>query len=118
MPKPTSNLTDHTSLHIPEKLYFSIGEVAELTAIKAHVLRYWEQEFSALQPIKRRGNRRYYRRDDIVLVLKLKALLYKQGFTIEGAKAQLALAPTNATTQTLPLLEQLEQLLQLLQSNE
>lgn len=77
---------------IPDKLYFSIGEVAKLCDLKTHVLRYWEQEFSALEPIKRRGNRRYYQRKDILLVREIKSLLYEQGYTIEGAKAQLATA--------------------------
>ncbi|MDF3054247.1 MAG: MerR family transcriptional regulator [Gammaproteobacteria bacterium] len=75
---------------IPDKLYFTIGEVSTLCGIKTHVLRYWEQEFEQLEPCKRKGNRRYYQRKDIVLVRKLKDLLYGQGFTIEGARAQLS----------------------------
>lgn len=87
---------------IPDKLYFSIGEVAKLCDLKTHVLRYWEQEFSALEPIKRRGNRRYYQRKDILLVREIKSLLYEQGYTIEGAKAQLATA-SNAPVQEEPV---------------
>lgn len=74
---------------IPDKLYFAIGEVAKLCDLKAHVLRYWEQEFPQLSPSKRRGNRRYYQRKDVILILQIKNLLYEKGFTIEGARAQL-----------------------------
>jgi DNA-binding transcriptional MerR regulator len=74
---------------IPGKRYFTIGEVSELCAVKPHVLRYWEQEFSQLKPIKRRGNRRYYQRQDVVLIRQIRSLLYEQGFTIGGAKQQL-----------------------------
>lgn len=74
---------------IPDKLYFTIGEVAKLCNLKPHVLRYWEQEFPQLSPTKRRGNRRYYQRKDLEIVCKIKTLLYKQGFTIEGARQQL-----------------------------
>lgn len=75
---------------IPDKLYFTIGEVSKLCDIKTHVLRYWEQEFEQLRPAKRKGNRRYYQRKDIMMVRKLKDLLYGQGFTIEGARTQLS----------------------------
>ena len=75
---------------IPEKLYFTIGEVGKLCDLQPHVLRYWEQEFSQLSPSKRRGNRRYYQRKDVVLVRRIRGLLYEQGFTIEGARRQLA----------------------------
>lgn len=75
---------------IPDKLYFTIGEVGDLCALKPHVLRYWEQEFSQLAPPKRRGNRRYYRRKDVVLVRQIKSLLYDKGYTIEGARQQLS----------------------------
>lgn len=74
---------------IPGKRYFTIGEVSELCAVKAHVLRYWEQEFSQLSPVKRRGNRRYYQRDDVLTIRKIRSLLYDQGYTIGGAKQQL-----------------------------
>ncbi|OGT43080.1 MAG: transcriptional regulator [Gammaproteobacteria bacterium RIFCSPHIGHO2_12_FULL_40_19] len=74
---------------IPDKLYFSIGEVGELCQLKPHVLRYWEQEFPQLSPSKRRGNRRYYQRKDVLLVRQIKSLLYGKGYTIEGARLQL-----------------------------
>jgi DNA-binding transcriptional MerR regulator len=74
---------------IPEKLYFTIGEVAALCHLKPHVLRYWEQEFSQLNPKKRRGNRRYYQRDDVLLVRRIRKLLYEHGHTIDGARQSL-----------------------------
>lgn len=74
---------------IPSKRYFTIGEVGDLCALKPHVLRYWEQEFSQLTPAKRRGNRRYYQAKDIELIRHIRELLYEKGFTIVGAKAQL-----------------------------
>lgn len=74
---------------IPAKRYFTIGEVSELCAVKPHVLRYWEQEFPMLKPVKRRGNRRYYQRKDVILIRQIRHLLYEQGFTISGARAQL-----------------------------
>ena len=76
-------------MEIPDKLYFKIGEVAELTDIKPHVLRYWESEFSLFRPAKSRSQQRLYRRKDIDLVLRLKDLLYNQGYTIAGAKKKL-----------------------------
>lgn len=78
---------------IPDKLYFTISEVSELCAVKAYVLRYWEQEFPQLKPTKRRGNRRFYQQPDVLLVRQIKKLLYEDGFTIEGARAQLASTP-------------------------
>jgi len=74
---------------IPGKRYFTIGEASELCAVKPHVLRYWEQEFPRLSPVKRRGNRRYYQREDIELIRRIRTLLYDQGFTISGARQQL-----------------------------
>jgi DNA-binding transcriptional MerR regulator len=71
---------------IPGKRYFTIGEVSELCAVKPHVLRYWEQEFEQLKPVKRRGNRRYYQRQDVLTIRQIRALLYDQGFTIGGAR--------------------------------
>ena len=71
------------------KRYFTIGEVSELCAVKPHVLRYWEQEFSQLKPIKRRGSRRYYQREDVILIRQIRTLLYEHGFTIGGAKQHL-----------------------------
>ncbi len=74
---------------IPAKRYFTIGEVSELCGVKPHVLRYWEQEFSGLNPVKRRGNRRYYQRHDVLMIRQIRALLYEQGFTITGARQRL-----------------------------
>jgi DNA-binding transcriptional MerR regulator len=75
---------------IPGKRYFTIGEVSELCGVKPHVLRYWEQEFPQLKPAKRRGNRRYYQRHDVLMVRQIRSLLYDQGFTISGARQQLS----------------------------
>lgn len=74
---------------IPGKRYFTIGEVSELCDVKPHVLRYWEQEFPQLKPVKRRGNRRYYQRQDVLMIRQIRSLLYDQGFTIGGARQQL-----------------------------
>lgn len=74
---------------IPGKRYFTIGEVSDLCAVKPHVLRYWEQEFPQLKPVKRRGNRRYYQRQDVLIIRQIRSLLYEQGFTIGGARQQL-----------------------------
>lgn len=74
---------------IPGKRYFTIGEVSELCAVKPHVLRYWEQEFPQLKPVKRRGNRRYYQHQDVLLIRNIRGLLYDQGFTIGGARLQM-----------------------------
>jgi DNA-binding transcriptional MerR regulator len=74
---------------IPGKRYFTIGEVSELCAVKPHVLRYWEQEFEQLAPVKRRGNRRYYQRQDVLVIRQIRSLLYEQGFTIGGARNRL-----------------------------
>lgn len=74
---------------IPIKRYFTIGEVADLCGVKAHVLRYWEQEFSQLRPMKRRGNRRYYQHHEVLMIRRIRELLYDQGFTISGARNQL-----------------------------
>lgn len=75
---------------IPGKRYFTIGEVSELCAVKPHVLRYWEQEFPQLKPVKRRGNRRYYQRHDVLMIRQIRNLLYEQGFTIGGARQKLS----------------------------
>jgi len=74
---------------IPGKRYFTIGEVSDLCGVKAHVLRYWEQEFDELSPVKRRGNRRYYQRQDVLTIRQIRSLLYDQGYTIGGAKQKL-----------------------------
>ena len=86
MLEPTNNSELPT---IPGKRYFTIGEVSELCAVKPHVLRYWEQEFPQLKPVKRRGNRRYYQRPDVILIRQIRSLLYEDGFTIGGARQQL-----------------------------
>ena len=75
---------------IPSKRYFTIGEVSELCQVKADVLRYWEQEFPDLEPIKRRGSRRYYQRQDVMLIRQIRGLLYQEGYTIGGARQHLA----------------------------
>ncbi|MGD9945905.1 MAG: MerR family transcriptional regulator [Burkholderiaceae bacterium] len=80
---------------IPAKRYFTIGEVSELCGVKPHVLRYWEQEFTQLRPMKRRGNRRYYQHHEVLLVRRIRELLYEQGFTISGARNRLGEAGHN-----------------------
>src|SRR2546423_1253841 len=84
---------------IPAKRYFTIGEVSDLCAVKPHVLRYWEQEFTQLKPVKRRGNRRYYQHHEVLLIRRIRELLYEQGFTINGARNRLqsAASPTRTT---------------------
>jgi DNA-binding transcriptional MerR regulator len=84
--------TDGALPAIPAKRYFTIGEVSELCAVKPHVLRYWEQEFTQLKPIKRRGNRRYYQHHEVLLIRRIRSLLYEQGFTINGARNRLETA--------------------------
>lgn len=86
---------------IPAKRYFTIGEVSDLCAVKPHVLRYWEQEFTQLKPLKRRGNRRYYQRHDVLLIRQIRSLLYEQGFTIGGAKQKLE-EDSNTTSKPKP----------------
>ena len=88
--KADSFKQNHELPQIPDKLYFPIGEVSLLCELKPHVLRYWEQEFPNLRPSKRRGNRRYYQRKDVMIIREIRDLLYNKGFTIEGARAQLA----------------------------
>jgi DNA-binding transcriptional MerR regulator len=101
---------------IPGKRYFTIGEVSDLCAVKPHVLRYWEQEFPQLRPIKRRGNRRYYQRQDVVLIRQIRTLLYEQGFTIGGAKQQLTEGSAVENDQQLihELCMELEEILEIL----
>ena len=79
---------------IPAKRYFTIGEVSELCGVKPHVLRYWEQEFTQLKPVKRRGNRRYYQHHEVLLIRRIRELLYEEGFTISGARNRLDHAAT------------------------
>ncbi|HEY2816725.1 MAG TPA: MerR family transcriptional regulator [Casimicrobiaceae bacterium] len=117
---------------IPAKRYFTIGEVSELCAVKPHVLRYWEQEFAQLKPVKRRGNRRYYQHHEVLLIRRIRDLLYEQGFTINGARHRLETESnepraatrslTTVTTATVPstpmepatLRQELEEIRQLL----
>ena len=87
---------------IPAKRYFTIGEVSELCGVKPHVLRYWEQEFTQLKPVKRRGNRRYYQHHEVLLIRKIRELLYEQGFTISGARNRLDGAEEVAETIVIP----------------
>ncbi|AWT09983.1 MULTISPECIES: MerR family transcriptional regulator [Stutzerimonas] len=104
---------------IPGKRYFTIGEVSELCAVKPHVLRYWEQEFPQLNPVKRRGNRRYYQRQDVLMIRQIRSLLYEQGFTIGGARQRMSGEEAREdTTQYKQLIRQmiseLEEVLQVL----
>jgi DNA-binding transcriptional MerR regulator len=107
MPEPSRANADLPP--IPAKRYFTIGEVSDLCAVKPHVLRYWEQEFAQLKPVKRRGNRRYYQHHEVLLIRRIRDLLYEQGFTINGARHRLeseavaepraaARAPTSSAT--------------------
>lgn len=107
------NLSDFT---LPGKRYFTISEVSELCQVKAHVLRYWEQEFAALNPQKRRGNRRYYTYDDIKVVRNIRSLLYEQGFSIVGARKQLASPPSASGQQITINKQQLSQAIAELES--
>jgi DNA-binding transcriptional MerR regulator len=86
---PEASRPDAPLPPIPAKRYFTIGEVSELCAVKPHVLRYWEQEFTQLKPVKRRGNRRYYQHHEVLLIRRIRDLLYEQGFTINGARHRL-----------------------------
>ncbi len=92
---------------IPAKRYFTIGEVSELCGVKPHVLRYWEQEFAQLKPVKRRGNRRYYQHHEVLLIRRIRELLYEQGFTISGARNKLdSRTPAEAPVAGLPPISQ------------
>ena len=106
---------------IPGKRYFTIGEVGQLCAVKPHVLRYWEQEFPQLQPVKRRGNRRYYQRHEVELIRTIRKLLYIEGYTISGASNQLNVTGSdkNGPSENLlasALVDELEQISQLLKA--
>jgi len=109
---------------IPDKRYFTIGEVSTLCQVKPHVLRYWEQEFPQLKPTKRRGNRRYYQQHDVMIVRDIRALLYEQGFTIQGARLQLkgkgqalaSLPESGAGDSLASIRKELESILQALES--
>jgi len=110
---------------IPAKRYFTIGEVSDLCGVKPHVLRYWEQEFTQLKPVKRRGNRRYYQHHEVLLIRRIRELLYEQGFTISGARNKLGsrlaepepeepVAPPEPQVDLLALRTELDGILQLL----
>lgn len=93
---------------IPGKRYFTIGEVSDLCTVKPHVLRYWEQEFPQLKPLKRRGNRRYYQRHDVLMIRQIRSLLYEDGFTIGGARQRLSSGDAkDESDQTLQILRQI-----------
>ncbi len=92
---------------IPVKRYFTIGEVSDLCAVKPHVLRYWEQEFPQLKPVKRRGNRRYYQRHDVLMIRQIRALLYEQGYTIGGARIHLSNDDESTDSKTTMIIQQL-----------
>ena len=103
----TENLATTDLPAIPAKRYFTIGEVSELCGVKPHVLRYWEQEFTQLKPVKRRGNRRYYQHHEVLLIRRIRELLYQHGFTINGARNRLeepagASAASTQKTMTVP----------------
>jgi len=87
---------------IPAKRYFTIGEVSDLCGVKPHVLRYWEQEFTQLKPVKRRGNRRYYQHHEVLLIRRIRHLLYDEGFTINGARQRLDHAASEAAVKSVP----------------
>jgi DNA-binding transcriptional MerR regulator len=93
----TENLATNDLPAIPAKRYFTIGEVSELCGVKPHVLRYWEQEFTQLKPLKRRGNRRYYQHHEVLLIRRIRELLYEHGFTINGARNRLEEPPPSRT---------------------
>ncbi|MEN8129200.1 MAG: MerR family transcriptional regulator [Pseudomonadota bacterium] len=104
---------------IPGKRYFTIGEVSDLCRVKPHVLRYWEQEFPSLKPVKRRGNRRYYQRHEVILIRQIRSLLYEQGYTIGGARQKLSGTSNNEKSAKYKqvihqLSKELEELLELL----
>ncbi len=100
---------NRSEVHIPNKRYFTIGEVSNICGLKAHVLRYWEQEFSQLEPIKKKGNRRYYQQKDLILVLQIKDLLQNQGFTIDGAKTKISSDGVQELKQNSKIVHQIKQ---------
>ena len=107
---------------IPGKRYFTIGEVSDLCAVKPHVLRYWEQEFPQLKPVKRRGNRRYYQREDVLTIRQIRSLLYEQGYTIGGARQRMTdedgvLDPARVQALIKETIEELEEVLDVLGSS-
>ena len=125
METASHNPTKLTLPPIPAKRYFTIGEVSELCGVKPHVLRYWEQEFTQLKPVKRRGNRRYYQHHEVLLIRRIRELLYEQGFTISGARNRLdelvaepmkASRVSRRTPGAAALRKEIESLLELLRS--
>jgi len=120
MTSPNHNNSSNNDLPaIPGKRYFTIGEVSELCGVKPHVLRYWEQEFPQLKPVKRRGNRRYYQRHDVIMIRQIRSLLYEHGFTIGGARQRLdggeAKEDANQSKQIVnQVVSELEELLEIL----
>lgn len=103
---------------IPSKRYFTIGEVSDLCCVKTYILRYWEQEFPSLKPMKRRGNRRYYQREDVLMIRQIRGLLYEEGYTISGARQKLLGSsdePVEVSTEDLPPAT-LEQVIQRLEN--
>ncbi len=113
-PKKQSKFSEQLEIELPDKKYFTIGEVADICQLKSHVLRYWEQVFPQLEPSKRRG-RRYYQKNDVLLVLEIKSLVHDQGFTIPGAKLRLSkrdvdLSETSLSTEQRSTVEQLMQI--------
>lgn len=127
---PSSKSAKASLPPIPAKRYFTIGEVSELCGVKPHVLRYWEQEFTQLKPVKRRGNRRYYQHHEVLLVRRIRELLYEQGFTISGARnrldeshgagrggvgrSEVPAAPTNVVLDVAALRQEVRELIELL----
>ncbi|MDD4912243.1 MAG: MerR family transcriptional regulator [Sideroxydans sp.] len=112
---------------IPAKRYFTIGEVSDLCGVKAHVLRYWEQEFTQLKPVKRGGNRRYYQHHEVLLIRRIRELLYEEGFTISGARGRLdhqhldgrqveKVSATQAVSKEIHVRQELQDILHLLRS--
>ncbi len=124
VPKQRKQNTPPTLPVIPDKRYFTIGEVAHLCAVMTHVLRYWETEFPQLKPAKRRGNRRYYLYSDVMIVRQIRKLLYEDGFTIDGARTQLQSNPSEVgktvktEVEVKKLIADLEGILQELQTQE
>ena len=122
MTSSNNNSNNNDLPAIPGKRYFTIGEVSDLCGVKPHVLRYWEQEFPQLKPVKRRGNRRYYQRHDVIMIRQIRSLLYEHGFTIGGARQKLdggeAKEDANQSKQIVnQVVSELEELLEILKKD-
>src|SRR3954464_13680655 len=113
----TENLATTDLPPIPAKRYFTIGEVSELCGVKPHVLRYWEQEFTQLKPLKRRGNRRYYQHHEVLLIRRIRELLYEHGFTISGARNRLAETVPNGRRNEAELPQPIDETIDIRQSD-